>query len=134
MFFCMNPLICIARPMISILSWPSTIRALLLFAFTAMAVSLQSNKVSHYPLRLRGGIFDPWELSRMLDINPEGNVTADIVEDWTLEKERALWNESEQELERHWQRQRWGVPCSRCPVTSARRPFMINSSATARIL
>eukprot|EP00291_Cryptomonas_curvata_P009290 CAMPEP_0172204558 /NCGR_PEP_ID=MMETSP1050-20130122/32033_1 /TAXON_ID=233186 /ORGANISM="Cryptomonas curvata, Strain CCAP979/52" /LENGTH=53 /DNA_ID=CAMNT_0012883151 /DNA_START=243 /DNA_END=401 /DNA_ORIENTATION=- len=38
-------------------------------------------------LRLRGGIFDPWEITRMTDLPlSQSNVTADIVEDWTLEK------------------------------------------------
>lgn len=80
---------------------------IVLFVMACAVSTLQIQVFFGRPLRLRGGIYDPWELSRMCDLKPEGNVTADIVEDWTLEKERALWNESEQELERHWQRQRW---------------------------
>jgi hypothetical protein len=60
----------------------------------------------HYSLRLRGGIYDPWELSRSCDIKPQGNATEDILNDWTLENETALLKQCEEELDRHWQRQR----------------------------
>jgi hypothetical protein len=66
-----------------------------------------------WQLRLRGGmIFTPDELVEMYDAeehqHPDSdyNITEDVVEEWSKEKQEAFEKMCDDELERHWKRLR----------------------------
>lgn len=79
----------------------------------ALRINAQQKQQQHSRLRLRGGVFTPDELQEMYTTEQHANqpdqdfnITADVVEDWSKEKQEAFERMCDEELERHWRHQR----------------------------